>query len=59
MFDLIRRLTGADRETIAIHGEGSLQAQRMTILAEARRTIAECKEMVEEQAEVARAPTAS
>jgi 4-hydroxybutyryl-CoA dehydratase/vinylacetyl-CoA-Delta-isomerase len=52
MFDLIRRLTGADRETIALHGEGSLQAQRMTILAEARRTIAECKKMVEEQAEV-------
>jgi len=52
MFDLIRRLTGADRETIALHGEGSLQAQRMTILAEARRTIDECKKMVEEQAEV-------
>jgi 4-hydroxybutyryl-CoA dehydratase/vinylacetyl-CoA-Delta-isomerase len=52
MFDLIRRLTGADRETIALHGEGSLQAQRMTILAEARRTIADCKKMVEEQAEV-------
>jgi 4-hydroxybutyryl-CoA dehydratase/vinylacetyl-CoA-Delta-isomerase len=59
MFDLIRRLTGADRETIALHGEGSLQAQRMTILAEARRTIAECREMVEEQAEVIEAPAAS
>jgi len=55
MFDLIRRLTGADRETIAIHGEGSLQAQRMTILTEARRTIDECKKMVEEQAEVVEA----
>jgi aromatic ring hydroxylase len=59
MFDLIRRLTGADRETIALHGEGSLQAQRMTILAEARRTIAECKKMVEEQAEIAQDPAAS
>ncbi len=52
MFDLIRRITGADRETIAIHGEGSLQAQRMTILAEARKTIARCQKMVEEQAEI-------
>ncbi|HBY95402.1 MAG TPA: 4-hydroxybutyryl-CoA dehydratase [Chloroflexi bacterium] len=50
MFDLIRRLTGADRETIALHGEGSLQAQRMTIYAEARKVLAECKKMVEEQA---------
>jgi 4-hydroxybutyryl-CoA dehydratase/vinylacetyl-CoA-Delta-isomerase len=52
MFDLIRRITGADRETIALHGEGSLQAQRMTILAEARKTIAQCRKMVEEQAEI-------
>ena len=59
MFDLIRRLTGADRETIAIHGEGSLQAQRMTILAEARRIIENCKKMVEEQAEIGNAPGAS
>ncbi|NOZ50346.1 MAG: 4-hydroxybutyryl-CoA dehydratase [Chloroflexi bacterium] len=53
MLDLIRRITGADRETIALHGEGSLQAQRMTILAEARKTIAQCQLMVEEQAEIA------
>lgn len=53
MFDLIRRITGADRETIALHGEGSLQAQRMTILAEARKTIASCQKMVEQQAEIA------
>ena len=53
MFDLIRRLTGADRETIALHGEGSLQAQRMTILLEAKKTIAACRRMVEEQAEIA------
>ncbi|RME49883.1 MAG: 4-hydroxybutyryl-CoA dehydratase [Caldilineae bacterium] len=52
MFDLIRRITGADRETIALHGEGSLQAQRMTILFEAQKTIARCRKMVEEQAEI-------
>jgi 4-hydroxybutyryl-CoA dehydratase/vinylacetyl-CoA-Delta-isomerase len=52
MFDLIRRVTGADRETIALHGEGSLQAQRMTILLEAKKTIEECRKMVEEQAEI-------
>jgi 4-hydroxybutyryl-CoA dehydratase/vinylacetyl-CoA-Delta-isomerase len=53
MLDLIRRLTGADRETIALHGEGSLQAQRMTILLEARKTLDACRKMVEEQAEIA------
>lgn len=53
MFDLIRRITGADRETIALHGEGSLQAQRMTIYAEARKVLADCKRMVEAQADIA------
>ncbi len=52
MFDLIRRILGADRETIALHGEGSLQAQRLTIYAEAKKDIAACKKMAEEQAEV-------
>jgi hypothetical protein len=52
MFDLTRRITGADRETIALNGEGSLQAQRMTIYVEARKEIAECKRMVEQQAEI-------
>ncbi|MGB8647627.1 MAG: 4-hydroxyphenylacetate 3-hydroxylase N-terminal domain-containing protein [Anaerolineae bacterium] len=52
MFDLIRRITGADRETITLNGEGSLQAQRMTILTEARQEIAACKKMVQEQAEI-------
>ncbi len=55
MLDLIRRITGADRETIALHGEGSLQAQRMTILAEARQVIGECVKMVEAQAEIKKA----
>jgi 4-hydroxybutyryl-CoA dehydratase/vinylacetyl-CoA-Delta-isomerase len=52
MLDLIRRISGADRETIALHGEGSLQAQRMTILAEARQVIGQCLQMVEQQAEI-------
>ncbi len=52
MLDLIRRISGADRETIALHGEGSLQAQRMTILAEARQVIGQCQKMVEQQAEI-------
>jgi 4-hydroxybutyryl-CoA dehydratase/vinylacetyl-CoA-Delta-isomerase len=52
MLDLIRRITGADRETIAIHGEGSLQAQRLTILVEAKQVIADCQKMVEQQAEI-------
>ena len=52
MLDLIRRISGADRETIALHGEGSLQAQRMTILAEARQVIDQCRKIVEQQAEI-------
>ncbi len=52
MIDLIRRITGADRETIALQGEGSPQAQRMTIYGEARKEIAECKKMVEQLAEI-------
>lgn len=54
MFDLIRRITGADRETIALNGEGSLQAQRLTIYLEAKKEIAECKKLVEAQAEIGR-----
>ncbi len=52
MLDLIRRITGADRETIVLHGEGSPQAERITIYAEARKVIAQCQKLVEEQAEV-------
>ncbi len=51
MLDLIRRITGADRETIVLHGEGSPQAERLTIYAEARKLLAECRQMVEAQAE--------
>lgn len=52
MLDLIRRITGADRETIVLHGEGSPQAERITIFAEARKVIAQCRKMVEEEAEI-------
>lgn len=47
MFDLIRRMTRAELETIALHGEGSPQAERMTIYAEARKVIDECKKLAE------------
>jgi hypothetical protein len=50
MFDLIRRLTSGDKETICLHGEGSPFAERMTILMEARKTIAKCKALAEEMA---------
>jgi hypothetical protein len=50
MFDLIRRMTSADLETICIHGEGSPFAERMTIYVEARKTIAKCKAIVEQMA---------
>jgi len=52
MFDLIRRLTSADLETIALHGEGSPFGQRMTVLMEARHIIKKCKKIAEELAEV-------
>ena len=52
MFDLIRRLTSADLETIALHGEGSPFGQRMTVLMEARQMIRKCKKIAEELAEV-------
>ncbi|PKN05321.1 MAG: hypothetical protein CVU74_02390 [Deltaproteobacteria bacterium HGW-Deltaproteobacteria-9] len=50
MFDLIRRLTAGDLETICLHGEGSPFAERMTILMEAKKTIARCKKLAEEMA---------
>jgi len=52
MMDLIRRLTKAELETIVLQGERSLQAQRMTILAEAGRTVAAAKRMAEELAQI-------
>jgi 4-hydroxybutyryl-CoA dehydratase/vinylacetyl-CoA-Delta-isomerase len=50
MFDLIRRMTSADLETICLHGEGSPYAERMTILMEARGLIKKCKQLVEDLA---------
>jgi len=52
MFNLIRRITSADLETICLHGEGSPMAERMTIYAEARDVLSECKKLVEEMAEI-------
>ncbi len=52
MFDLIRRLTSSEFETIVLHGEGSMQAERMTIYAEARKVIKDCKKIAEELAEI-------
>ena len=52
MFDLIRRITSADLETICLHGEGSPIAERMTIYAEARQVLSECKKLVEDMAEI-------
>ena len=52
MLDLIRRLTSAERETICLHGEGSPMAERMTIFMEGRRAIKQCKNLVEELAQI-------
>jgi len=52
MFDLIRRITSADLETICLHGEGSPMAERMTIFMEAGNVLKECKQLVEEMAQV-------
>jgi 4-hydroxybutyryl-CoA dehydratase/vinylacetyl-CoA-Delta-isomerase len=50
MFDLIRRMTSADLETICLHGEGSPIAERMTIWMEAGKVMEQCKKIVEEMA---------
>jgi 4-hydroxybutyryl-CoA dehydratase/vinylacetyl-CoA-Delta-isomerase len=52
MFDLIRRITSSDLETICLHGEGSPMAERMTIYMEAGKVLAECKQLVEEMAQI-------
>jgi hypothetical protein len=44
MFQIIRHALSAESEVVAIHAEGSLAAQRMTILAEAMQDIQECKQ---------------
>lgn len=52
MFNLIRRITSADLETICLHGEGSPMAERMTIYMEAQEVLKNCKKLVEEMAQV-------
>ncbi len=54
MFDLIRKITKADLETICLHGEGSPMAERMTIYMEAGKVLKDCRELVEEMAQVKR-----
>ncbi len=50
MFDIVRRMTSADLETICLHGEGSPMAERMTIWMEASKLMEDCKRIVEEMA---------
>ncbi len=54
MFDLIRRITSDEMETICLHGEGSPMAERMTIFMEGRNVIKQCQALAEEMAEVDR-----
>ena len=50
MLDFIRRITQSETETIALHGEGSLQAERMTIYGEAGKELSKCKKITRELA---------
>jgi 4-hydroxybutyryl-CoA dehydratase / vinylacetyl-CoA-Delta-isomerase len=50
MFDLIRRLTDAEYETICIHAEGSPIAEKMMIFLEGQEILARCQKHVEEMA---------
>jgi 4-hydroxybutyryl-CoA dehydratase / vinylacetyl-CoA-Delta-isomerase len=52
MFDLIRRITTADLETICLHGEGSPMAERMTIFMEGARVLKQCSRLVKEMARI-------
>ncbi|MBN1381516.1 MAG: hypothetical protein JXA41_07565, partial [Deltaproteobacteria bacterium] len=45
MLQLIRMMTTAESEVVAIHAEGSLAAQRMTTFAEAMPDIEICKKL--------------
>jgi len=47
MLQLIRRLAGFETEVLAVHAEGSLQAQRMTIYAETYSQVQEYKKWAE------------
>jgi 4-hydroxybutyryl-CoA dehydratase/vinylacetyl-CoA-Delta-isomerase len=50
MLQLIRRWIGQELEILAVHGEGSFQAQRMTIYAESLSEIQEFKKIAEREA---------
>ena len=43
MFNLVRRMLTFENEVTAVHAEGSLEAQRMTVFAEAQSDIQEYK----------------
>jgi len=47
MLNLMRRMLTYENEIVAVHAEGSLQAQRMTVLAEAQPDIQEYKKWAE------------
>jgi 4-hydroxybutyryl-CoA dehydratase/vinylacetyl-CoA-Delta-isomerase len=50
MFDLIRRQLASEYEVMVLHGEGSLMAQRMMILGEAREELRRCKKIADDMA---------
>lgn len=50
MLQLIRRHASAEMEVLAIHGEGSLEAERMMILAESFGELQRCKRLAEQEA---------
>ncbi len=50
MLQLMRRHACADMEILAIHGEGSLEAEKMTIMAESLGEIQRCKNLAEVEA---------
>lgn len=50
MLQLMRRILDPEIEVLAVHGEGSFEAQRMTIFAEALPEIMRCKEFAEVEA---------
>jgi 4-hydroxybutyryl-CoA dehydratase / vinylacetyl-CoA-Delta-isomerase len=54
MLQLIRRILDPEIEVLAVHGEGSFEAQRMTIYAEAMADILQHQKYVEREAGIHR-----
>lgn len=54
MLQLMRRIIAQEIEVLAVHGEGSFEAQRMTIYAEALSDIQKYKKFVEKEAGIKR-----